>query len=69
MRGVPRFMGDNVVIIYFNGQEKFIAEALVLTQFLNQENVVTAGCAIAINHQFIPKSNYHSTLFKRPRYY
>lgn len=46
------------MLVYLNGHEKKLSEPLTLAEFLVQQHVSTTHCAIAINHQFVPKSTY-----------
>lgn len=48
--------------VYFNGEKKTIADGLSLADFLTQYEINMTGCAIAINHRFIPRSSYTCTV-------
>lgn len=46
------------MIVYFNGVEKKLDTPLSLADFLKNEKQIMDFAAIAINHEFVPKSDY-----------
>jgi len=54
-----------VITVLFNGSKKEIDSDTNLMDFLQEEQQNFAYMAIAINRQFIPRSQYHSILIKQ----
>lgn len=46
------------MIVYFNGVEKKLDKPVSLVDFLQSEKQIMDFTAIAINYEFVPKSDY-----------
>ncbi len=53
-----------MITIKLNGETKTLEENLSLQQAIDSWNIETQSFAVAVNEDFIPKSNYNSTLLQ-----
>ena len=52
-----------MINIHFNGNEQS-TNAQSIVEFLKEAEIETAACAIALNEQFVPRTEYATTSLK-----